>query len=43
MKKEYVHTAIIALAAFAVCKLVQSSFPIPVIGAYLPGGKTATA
>lgn len=41
--KPVIHTALIALAAFAVCKFVQKSvMPIPVVGAYLPGG-AATA
>lgn len=37
MNKEMIHTALIALAAFAVCAVVQSKFKIPVIGDYLPG------
>lgn len=37
MDKAVIHTALIALAAFAVCSIVQSSFPIPVVGKYLPG------
>lgn len=37
MSKEVMHTALIALAAFAVCTLVQSSFKVPVVGKYLPG------
>ena len=36
MSKEVIHTALIALAAFAVVAMVQSKFPIPVIGDYLP-------
>ena len=39
--KPVIHTAAIALAAFAVCVLVQGMFPIPVVGEYLPGGKRA--
>ncbi len=30
------HTALIALAAYAVCAMVQSTFAVPVLGAYLP-------
>jgi hypothetical protein len=37
MSKEVIHTALIALAAFAVCSMVQSKFKIPVVGDYLPG------
>jgi hypothetical protein len=36
MSKEVIHTALIALAAFAVVAMVQSKFAIPVIGDYLP-------
>lgn len=32
----YVKSALIALAAYAVCAMVQKSFDIPVVGAYLP-------
>jgi len=41
MNKEMVHTAVIALAAFAACVFMQGMFPIPVVGAYLPGGTKA--
>lgn len=37
MSKEVMHTALIALAAYAVVSLVQSKFELPVIGKYLPG------
>ncbi len=37
MSKEVMHTALIALAAFAICSVVQSQFSIPVVGKYLPG------
>lgn len=43
MKKEYIHTALIALAAFAICKYTQKVLPIPIVGAYLPGGGAAQA
>jgi hypothetical protein len=36
MSKEVIHTALIALAAYAVVAMVQSKFEIPVVGAYLP-------
>lgn len=37
MSKEVIHTALIALAAFAVVAAVQKHvFEIPAIGAYLP-------
>lgn len=36
MSKEVMHTALIALATFAVVAAVQKSFAIPVVGAYLP-------
>jgi hypothetical protein len=39
MNKAVFHTAAIALGAFAVVFLVQKKvMPIPVVGAYLPGG-----
>lgn len=41
MKQEHINTALIALAAFAICKFVQKLVPIPVIGPYLPGGRVA--
>lgn len=41
MSKEVIHTAAIALAAFAACVFVQRMFPIPVVGQYLPGGSAA--
>jgi len=41
MKNQYVSTAVIALGAFAACVFLQKMFPIPVIGAYLPGGAAA--
>jgi histidinol dehydrogenase len=34
------HTALIALAAFAAVSFVQKIYPIPVVGVYLPGGST---
>lgn len=37
MNKQVMHTALIALAAFAVATLIQKNYKIPVIGAYLPG------
>lgn len=43
MNKQVIHTALIALAAFAVCKVVQKNIKIPLIGAYLPGGGGTTA
>lgn len=43
MNKQVIHTALIALAAFAVCKMVQKVVPIPVVGAYLPGGGSTAA
>lgn len=36
MSKEVIHTALIALAAYAVVAMVQSKFTIPVVGDYLP-------
>lgn len=39
MNKQVMHTALIALAAFAVVNMIQGSYQIPVIGKYLPGGK----
>lgn len=40
--KPVIHTAAIALAAFAAVYFIQKSvMPIPVIGAYLPGGTSA--
>jgi hypothetical protein len=39
MNKATMHTALIALAAFAAMYIVQKKvFAIPVVGAYLPGG-----
>jgi hypothetical protein len=40
MNKEVLHTALIALGAFAAVYFVQKSmnFPIPIVGVYLPGG-----
>ena len=39
MNKATVHTALIALAAFAAVAFIQRSvIAVPVIGAYLPGG-----
>jgi hypothetical protein len=44
MNKAAIHTALIALAAFAVASLIQKKMmPIPVIGQYLPGGTTPAA
>ncbi|SFV12814.1 hypothetical protein SAMN05216552_10375 [Pseudoduganella namucuonensis] len=37
MNKAMIHTALIALAAYAVVGFVQSKYKIPVVGAYLPG------
>ena len=38
MSKEVIHTALIALAAFAVVSVIQSKvMKVPVIGEYLPG------
>ena len=37
MSKEIIHTALIALAAFAIVAFVQDKYAIPVIGDYLPG------
>lgn len=40
MNKATVHTALIALAAFAGVYFIQKSFvKIPVVGVYLPGGQ----
>lgn len=39
MNKQVMHTALIALAAFAVVSMIQGSYAIPAIGKYLPGGK----
>lgn len=37
MNKAYIHTALIALAAYALVALVQQKvMAIPVVGAYLP-------
>lgn len=42
MKNPYVHTALIALGAFVVAAYIQQNLmAVPVIGAYLPGGKAA--
>lgn len=40
MNKAALHTALIALGAFAAVYLVQKKmgFKIPVVGGYLPGG-----
>lgn len=39
MNKQVLHTALIALGAFAAVYFVQKTvMPIPVIGVYLPGG-----
>lgn len=39
MNKAMIHTALIALAAFAAIALIQKKvMPIPVVGGYLPGG-----
>lgn len=37
MNKQVLHTALIALAAFAAISAVQKSYKIPVIGKFLPG------
>lgn len=40
MNKQVLHTALIAIGAFAAVYFVQKSvMPIPVVGAYLPGGQ----
>lgn len=40
MNKATLHTALIAAATFAALYFVQKSvMPIPVVGAYLPGGQ----
>jgi hypothetical protein len=36
MNKQVLHTALIAIAAFAAVALVQKQFAIPVVGGYLP-------
>ena len=36
--KPVIHTALIALGAFAVATMIQGFYPIPVVGKYLPGG-----
>lgn len=36
MSKEVIHTALIAIAAYAIVAAVQKQFDIPVVGAYLP-------
>jgi histidinol dehydrogenase len=42
MKHPVFHTALIAIAAYAIVKMVQTKvMPIPVIGMYLPGGTAA--
>ncbi len=39
MNKAHIHAALATLATFAVVAFIQKSvMPIPVIGAYLPGG-----
>lgn len=43
MNKQVIHTALIALGAFAACVALQKMFPIPVVGAYLPGANGAAA
>jgi hypothetical protein len=35
----YVKNAAFVLAVFALVALVQSQYQLPVVGAYLPGGK----
>ena len=43
MNKPQLMTALIALGAFGLVAFIQRSvMPIPVIGAYLPGGVVAT-
>ncbi len=37
MNKAVIHTALIALAAYAVVAFVQDKYEIPVVGKYLPG------
>lgn len=37
MNKQVLHTALIALAAFAVATMIQKQYKIPVVGPYLPG------
>jgi hypothetical protein len=42
VNKAMLHTALIAIAAFAAVKILQTKvMPIPVIGQYLPGGTAA--
>lgn len=36
MNKKHLYTAVTILAVYAVVAAVQKSFPIPVIGPYLP-------
>lgn len=36
MNKQVMHTALIAVAAFAIVAFVQKQYAIPVVGAYLP-------
>ncbi len=36
MNKAVIHTALIALATYAIVAAVQKSFAIPVVGDYLP-------
>jgi len=44
MNKATVHTALIALAAYAAVAFIQRSvIAVPVIGAYLPGGVVTAA
>lgn len=38
MNKQVLHTALIALAAFAAMTVIQKQYKIPGIGKFLPGG-----
>lgn len=39
--KPVIHTALIALGAFAAVTMIQGFYPIPVVGKYLPGAAKA--
>jgi hypothetical protein len=44
MNKQVLHTALIAVAAFAVVAVIQKKvMQLPVVGPYLPGAAPATA
>lgn len=38
MRKDVVRVALIALASYAACALIQSKMQVPLLGPYLPGG-----